>query len=50
MRNRESFTPSIHRSLDIMCDRKIKVPNRERKKAKIRLRKAGVMWYLWVEP
>lgn len=49
IRNKESIIPSIHRSVDIMCDRKVNVPSRERKKANIRFRNTRVIWYLWIK-
>lgn len=50
IRKIESIMPSIHKSVDIICERKIKVPNKDRKKAKRRLMKVRVMWYPWVQP
>lgn len=35
--NKESIIPSRHRSVDIRCDRNIRVPRSDREKARVRL-------------
>ena len=42
--NRDSIIPSRHRRVDIMWDRNISVPRREKKNAIIKLMVVGVIW------
>lgn len=43
--NRESIIPSRHKRVDMRCDRNIRVPRKEKVKARVMLSTAGVIFW-----
>lgn len=43
--NRDNIMPSRHRRVDIRCDRNIRVPSKEKEKARVMLNIVGVIFW-----